>query len=47
MERKNVTVSTISNMKANGESIVMITAYDVALARNVDEAGVDMIHHTQ
>ena len=43
MERKNVTVSTISNMKANGESIVMITAYDVAMARNVDEAGVDMI----
>lgn len=43
MDRKNVTVSTIKSMKEKGESIVMITAYDVAMARNVDEAGVDMI----
>lgn len=30
-------------MKQKGEPIVMITAYDVAMARNVNEAGVDMI----
>jgi 3-methyl-2-oxobutanoate hydroxymethyltransferase len=30
-------------MKQKGEPITMITAYDVAMARNVNEAGVDMI----
>ncbi len=43
MTRKNVTIATIRDMKAKGEPITMITAYDVAMARNVDEAGVDMI----
>lgn len=41
--KKPVTVSTIRTMKANGEPISMITAYDVAMARNVNEAGIDMI----
>lgn len=43
MAMKNVTVATIKEMKQKGEPIVMITAYDVAMARNVNEAGVDMI----
>ena len=43
MATKNVTVATIKEMKQKGEPIVMITAYDVAMARNVHEAGVDMI----
>lgn len=43
MAAKNVTVATIKEMKQRGEPIVMITAYDVAMARNVNEAGVDMI----
>ena len=43
MATKNVTVATIKEMKRKGDPIVMITAYDVAMARNVNEAGVDMI----
>lgn len=43
MERKKVTVSTVAEMKKRGESIVMVTSYDVAMTRNVEEAGVDMI----
>ena len=43
MATKNVTVATIKEMKQKGEPIVMITAYDVAMARNVNEAGVEMI----
>ena len=40
---KQVTVATIKEMKQKGEPFTMITAYDVAMARNVNEAGVDMI----
>ncbi len=40
---KKVSVTDIKTMKQKGEPITMITAYDVAMARNVDEAGVDMI----
>ena len=43
MERKPVTTRTIRQMKEEGKPITMITAYDYAMARNVDEAGVDMI----
>ncbi len=43
MAGKNVTVATIKEMKQKGEPITMITAYDVAMARNVNEAGVEMI----
>lgn len=43
MERKKVTVSTVADMKKRGESIVMVTSYDVAMTRNMEEAGVDMI----
>lgn len=40
---KPVTVNTIREMKQKGEPITMITAYDVAMARNVNEAEIDMI----
>ena len=43
MERKPITTSTIRQMKEDGRPITMITAYDYAMARNVDEAGIDMI----
>ncbi len=43
MERKPITTSTIRQMKEEGKPITMITAYDYAMARNVDEAGIDMI----
>lgn len=43
MERKPVTTSTIRQMKEEGKPATMITAYDYAMARNVDEAGIDMI----
>jgi 3-methyl-2-oxobutanoate hydroxymethyltransferase len=38
-----VTVPELARMKALGEKISMITAYDVTFARLVDLAGVDMI----
>lgn len=42
-ERKKVTVPDLARMKAIGDRISMITAYDVTFARLVDEAGIDMI----
>lgn len=41
--RPKVTVPELARMKALGEKISMITAYDVTFARLVDLAGVDMI----
>lgn len=41
--RPKVTVRTIREMKARGERIVSVTAYDYPTARLVDEAGVDLI----
>lgn len=43
MTAKKVTVATIKEMKQKGEPFTMITAYDVAMSRNVNEAGVEMI----
>ena len=43
MSNKPKTITTIKQMKEQGEPITMITAYDVAMARNVNEAGIDMI----
>lgn len=43
MSNKPKTITTIKQMKEQGELITMITAYDVAMARNVNEAGIDMI----
>ena len=42
-DRKKVTVPDLARMKAIGDRISMITAYDVTFARLVDEAGIDMI----
>jgi 3-methyl-2-oxobutanoate hydroxymethyltransferase len=42
-EIKRVTVNTLLKMKASGEKIAMLTAYDYSMARIVDEAGVDVI----
>lgn len=38
-----ITTQTIVDMKANGEKISMLTAYDYTMAKIVDEAGVEVI----
>lgn len=38
-----VTVASIQDKKAHGEPITVLTAYDYATARLVDEAGIDMV----
>src|SRR6201999_327235 len=38
-----VTTHTLQRMKANGEKISMITAYDFSFARIFDAAGIDVI----
>lgn len=40
---KSVTVSTLASMKAAGEKIVMLTAYDYSFGHLVDQSGVDVI----
>ena len=40
---KQITTATIKQMKQNGEPITMVTAYDYAMAKNVYEAGIEMI----
>jgi 3-methyl-2-oxobutanoate hydroxymethyltransferase len=40
---KRVTVPDIGRMKASGERITMVTAYDWTFARLLDAAGVDML----
>jgi 3-methyl-2-oxobutanoate hydroxymethyltransferase len=42
-EREPVTLPRLAEMKANGEPIVMITAYDYPSAEVVEEAGVDVV----
>ena len=42
-ELKRVTTHTLQSMKAEGEKISMLTAYDFSMARIVDEAGMDII----
>jgi 3-methyl-2-oxobutanoate hydroxymethyltransferase len=42
-QRKKVTVPDLGRMKAAGERITMVTAYDCAFARLLDEAGVDLL----
>lgn len=42
-EVKKVTTNTLLKMKAAGEAITMITAYDFSFARIFDAAGVDVI----
>lgn len=42
-EVKRMTTHVIRNMKAQGEKISMLTAYDYSMARILDEAGIDML----
>ena len=42
-EYKRVTVKTLVDMKAHGEKISMLTAYDYTMAKIVDGAGIDVI----
>ena len=42
-ERKPVTVPQLAEMKASGEPIVMVTAYDYPSAQVVEKAGVDVV----
>ena len=42
-EIKKITTNTLQKMKANGEKISMITAYDFSFARIFDDAGIDII----
>lgn len=40
---KRITVKTLVDMKAQGEKISMLTAYDYTMAKIVDGAGIDVI----
>src|SRR6187401_1128739 len=42
-EIKKITTNTLQKMKANGEKISMITAYDFSFGRIFDAAGIDII----
>lgn len=42
-EVKKITTNTLLRMKANGEKISMITAYDYSFARIFDKAGIDIL----
>ena len=40
---KRITTKSLVEMKANGEKISMLTAYDYTMAKIVDGAGIDVI----
>ena len=42
-EVKRITTNTLQKMKAAGEKISMLTAYDFSFARIIDSAGIDVI----
>src|SRR3982751_8282 len=42
-EIKKVTTNVLQRMKASGEKISMLTAYDFSFARLIDEAGIDVL----
>ena len=42
-ETKRVTVQTLHAMKAKGEKITMLTAYDYTMAKIIDGAGIDVL----
>lgn len=42
-ERKKITTKTLVTMKAKGEKISALTAYDYLMAKYLDEAGIDII----
>ena len=41
--RRRLTITDLRKMKAAGEKIAMVTAYDAAMARLVDDGGADAI----
>lgn len=41
--KRKVTTARLSEMKARGEKIAMLTAYDFSMARLIDQAGIDVI----
>ena len=41
--RPPVNVATLARMKANGEKISSVTAYDASYAALIDEAGIDVV----
>jgi 3-methyl-2-oxobutanoate hydroxymethyltransferase len=43
MKTSKVTIHTLQQMKARGEKIAMLTAYDATFARLLDEAGADAL----
>ena len=42
-EVKKVTTNTLLKLKASGQRISMLTAYDFSFARIFDDAGIDVI----
>ncbi len=42
-EYKRITTKTLVEMKANGQKIAMLTAYDYTMAKIVDHAGIDIL----
>lgn len=42
-DKKKITATTLRDMKAAGEKIAQITAYDFTTAKIFDEAGIDSI----
>src|SRR6187455_811951 len=42
-EIKKITTNTLQKMKASGEKISMLTAYDFSFAKIIDNAGIDVI----
>ena len=42
-EIKRITTSTLLAMKASGEKIAVLTAYDFSMATVLDHAGMDII----
>src|SRR5678815_1457151 len=42
-EIKKITTNTLQKMKANGEKISMLTAYDFSFAKIIDDANIDVI----
>ena len=42
-EYKKITTHSLQEMKAKGEKIAMLTAYDYTMAKIIDDAGIDVI----
>src|SRR5690349_24794869 len=43
ISRPSINLTTLNKMKANGEKIATITAYDASFAKLVDDAGIEMV----